>query len=115
MRLLVNIATGPENPTRLALGLFVARIALGQGHQVDVFLAGDGVHVLRPETRDLVQGIGTGKASEHWTALREGGAGLYASGLSSKARGLSAEEGVELVPPDMLVRLIEQADRVISY
>ena len=115
MRLLVHIATGPENPTRLALGLLVARTALAQGHDVDVFVAGDAVHVVREETRAASQGIGTGSAEEHWQALRDGGARLYASGMSSKARGVAAQDGVEMAPPDVLVRLIEEADRVVSY
>jgi predicted peroxiredoxin len=59
-RLLVHLATGPENPTRAALALLVARSALDAGHQVDVFIAGDGVGVLRPETLDAGHGIGTG-------------------------------------------------------
>jgi predicted peroxiredoxin len=40
-RLLVHIATGPENATRAALGFLVASSALAAGHDVDVFLAGD--------------------------------------------------------------------------
>lgn len=115
MRLLVHIATGPENPTRLALGLLVARTALGAGHQVDVFLAGDAVDALRGETRDALNGVGTGSVAEHWAALREGGARLYASGLSSKARGVTADEGVQLAPPDVLIGLIAEAERVVSY
>jgi uncharacterized protein len=115
MRLLVHVATGPENPTRVALGLLVARTALDEGHQVDVFLAGDAVDVLRSETRDLLHGIGTGSAAEHWQALRAGGARLYGSGLSSKARGVVPDEGVELAPPAVLVQLIAAADRVVSY
>jgi uncharacterized protein len=115
MRLLIHIATGPENPTRLALGLLVARTALADGHQVDVFIAGDGVDVVRAETRDALHGVGTGSAAEHWQALREGGARLFASGMSSKARGVTADEGVELAPPNVLVRLIVEADRVVSY
>jgi len=115
MRLLVHIATGPENPTRVTLALLVARTALAEGHQVDVFLAGDGVDVLRAETREQIHGVGTGSAAEHWAALLEDGAGLYGSGLSSKARAVSAPDSVRLVPPDVLVGLIAAADRVISY
>lgn len=115
MRLLVHIATGPENPTRVALGLLVARTALAEGHEVDVFIAGDGVDVLRAETRAALQGIGTGSAAEHWQALREGGARLYGSGMSSKARGVEAGDGVQLAPPSELVRLIAEADRIVSY
>jgi len=115
MRLLVHIATGPENPTRLALGLLVARTALAEGHDVDVFLAGDGVDALRGETREQLHGIGTGSAVEHWDALVAGGARIFASGLSSKARGIGPIDGVELAPPQRLVALIAEADRVVSY
>jgi predicted peroxiredoxin len=118
-RLLVHIATGPENPTRAALGLLVARTALGAGHTVDVFIAGDGVGILRPETLDAGHGIGTGAFREHVDALVAGGATLYASGMSSKARGLTAEGlgglPVTMAPPDRLVELTFAADRVLTY
>ena len=83
-RLLVHIATGPENPTRVALGLLIARTALTAGHDVDVFLAGDGVGVIRPETLDAGHGIGTGAFREHVDALVAGGATLYASGCRAR-------------------------------
>lgn len=112
---LIHIATGPENPTRVALGLLVARTALEEGHQVTVFMAGDGVDLLRPETREVAAGIGTGSVREHWEALRGGGARLFASGMSSKARGVTGDDGVELAPPARLVALIAESDRVVSY
>ena len=118
-RLLVHIATGPENPTRAALGLLVARTARGAGHDVDVFIAGDGVALLRPETIDAGHGIGTGSFREHVDALVAGGATLYASGMSSKARGLTVDSlaglPVTLAPPDKLVELTFAADRVLTY
>ena len=39
--LLVHITCGPESPTKAALGLLVAKAAIDEGHQVEVFLAGD--------------------------------------------------------------------------
>ncbi len=97
----------------------MARTAQQKGHEVDLFLAGDGVGLLRDATMDAVQGIGTGSLREHFDALVAGGARFYASGMSSKARGLddSALGGkpVEMAPPDKLVDLAFEADRVISY
>jgi len=118
-RLLVHIATGPENPTRAALGLLVARSALSAGHDVDLFIAGDGVGILRPETLDAGHGIGTGSFREHIDALVAGGATLFASGMSSKARGLGPDGlgglPVTMAPPDRLVELAFAADRVLVY
>lgn len=118
-RLLVHLATGPENPTRAALGLLVARSALEGGHAVDVFFAGDSVALLRPATLDAGRGIGTGGLREHVDALLAGGATFYASGLSSKARGLDASDlggiAVTMAPPTRLVELAFEADRVLTY
>jgi len=118
-RLLIHIVTGPENPTRVALGLLVARTALSEGNEVDVFFAGDAVSVLRPETLDAGQGIGLGGFREHVDALANGGARFFASGLSSKARGLTVEGlaglPATMVAPTRLVELILEADRVVTY
>jgi predicted peroxiredoxin len=114
-RMLIHLTTGTENPTRAALALLVARTALAKGHAVEVFLAGDGVDYLRPETRAVAGGIGTGSIAEHWDALVAGGAGLYGSGMSAKARAVTAEGDVQLAPPDKLVELIDAADKVVVY
>jgi len=114
-RLLVHVITGTADPTRAALGLFVARAALEEGHAVDVFVAGDGVVWLRPETREAATGVGTGSIAEHWAALVAGGARLFGSGLSSKARGVTPPDGVEMGSPARLVQLTFEADRVLTY
>ncbi len=118
-RLLVHLSTGSEHPTRAALAFLVARTAQQRGHDVDLFLAGDAVNLLRPTTMDLVQGIGTGSLREHFDALVAGGARFYASGMSSKARAVDGDaiggKSVEFAPPDRLVDLAFEADRVLSY
>jgi len=117
--LLVQIATGPENPTRAALGLLVARAALATGHDVDVFFGGDGVNYLRPETLDVSHGIGTGSMREHVDALVAGGATIFGSLLSSNARAVGPDAlgglPVTMVLPDGLVELTFAADRVLIY
>jgi predicted peroxiredoxin len=116
-KLLVHIATGPENPTRAALGLLVARTAVDGGHKVQIFLAGDGVHLARPATADATHGVGTGAVAEHWEALDAAGVPVHLSGMSSRARGIDApfREGVELVQPDKLVELALWADTTLVY
>ena len=117
-KLLVHLATGPENPTRGALALLVARTAVDEGHHVQVFIAGDGVHYARPATASTVQGVGTGSFGEHWEALVSGGVPIYLSGMSSNARGLEPDaiaDGAEMAPPAKLVELAAWADSTLTY
>ena len=115
MKLLIHSATGPENPTRAALALLVARSAADEGHDVRVFLAGDAVHLAREATSTAVHGVGTGNATEHLAALREAGVTLYLSGMSSKARGIQGGDGTELCPPAKLIELAAWAERTLTY
>lgn len=118
-KFLVHIHTGPENPTKAALGFLVALSALKEGHSVDLFLAGDGASLIGDAAHAEVEGKGTGKLGEHFKALRDGGAHFYVSGMSAKARGLSEAdlEGkpAEFAMPDVLVRLAAAAEVVLTY
>jgi hypothetical protein len=68
---------------------------------------------------DAAHGIGTGSVREHYAALAEAGVRVYASGMSSKARDVDAQavggKEVEFAPPDRLVQLIVESDRVVTY
>lgn len=117
MRLFVNLATGPEDPTRAALAFLVARTAVEEGHDVRLFLAGDAVQLARPETAEAVHGIGTGPLAEHWRALADAGVPVFLSKLSSLARGVAPgpESGAQLAPPTKLVELAAWAETTLAY
>jgi predicted peroxiredoxin len=114
-RILVHSATGPENPTRAALALLIARTAVEEGHEVQVFLAGDGVHLADGDKAAETNGLGTGAVSEHLAALHEAGLTVYLSGMSSKARGIESGVGFELAPPQKLVELAVWAETTLTY
>jgi predicted peroxiredoxin len=118
-KILVHVTCGPENPTKAALGFLVAKAALEEGHDVWVFLAGDGVQLIRDAVLDSLTGLGTGSLRESYDAVVAGGATLYASGMSSKARGVTEAElqgkPVELAMPSRLVQLAVESDRVLTY
>ena len=118
-KLLIHVTCGPEHPTKAALAFLVARAAVEDGHEVTMFLAGDGVQLLRDPVLDALTGLGTGSLRESFDAVVAGGARLYASGMSSKARGVVEAdlEGkpAEMAMPSRLVELAFEADRVISY
>jgi uncharacterized protein len=114
-RILVHSATGPDDPTRAALALLIARTAVEEGHEVAVFLAGDGVHLADAEKAAATNGLGTGAVAEHLTALREAGLTVFLSGMSSKARGIEGGEGFQLAPPQKLVELATWGDTTLTY
>ena len=118
-KLLVHVTCGPENPTKAALGFLVAKAAIEEGHDVSMFLAGDGVQLVRDSVLDSLAGLGTGSLRESYDAVVAGGAQLFASGMSSKARGVGeadlAGKPVELAMPNRLVQLALEADRVLTY
>jgi uncharacterized protein len=93
----------------------VARTAVDEGHEVQVFIAGDGVQLVRAETAAAAQGIGTGSVAEHLESLRSAGVPILLSGMSSKARGIEARQGYELAPPQKLVELAVWSDTALTY
>lgn len=118
-RFLVHIHTGPENPTKAALGFLVAATALKEGHLVDLFIAGDGTLLLGKDALSSLEGKGTGNLGAHYKNLSEGGARFYVSGMSAKARGMTDADlqgkPAEFAMPDVLVRLAVEADVVLTY
>jgi predicted peroxiredoxin len=118
-KLLVHITRGPEDPTRAALGMLVAKAATEEGHEVAVFLAADGVQLIRDAVLDSLAGLGTGSLRESYDAVVAAGGRLYLSGMSSKARGVTeadlAGKPAEFAMPNRLVQLAFEADRVIVY
>jgi uncharacterized protein len=116
--LLVHLTHGPESATRAALALLVARTAAQEGHRVSIFFAGDSVQLLRAPTMDASHGIGTGSCREHFDACVSAGVEMFASGMSSQARGLEQTDipdVVVLAPPTKLVELIFTCDRTVTY
>ena len=123
-KLLVHITCGPETPTRAALGPLVARAGIEDGHELSVFLAGDGVQLIRESVLDSLNGLGTGSLRESFDAVAgSGGASqwgrFYVSGVSSKARGVTAvdleNKPAEMAVPNRLVQLAFEADRTFTY
>ena len=117
--ILVHITSGPEHPTRAALGFLVAKAAVEEGHEVSLFLAGDATQLLRDAVLDSLTGLGTGSLRESYDAVVSAGTRIYASGMSSKARGVGepdlAGKPVELALPNRLVQLVVESDRVLTY
>ena len=118
-RILVHVTVGPNDPTKAALAFLVARAVVEEGHQLALFVAGDGVSLLTADSAASVQGLGTGKLSDHLEVINSGSTELYFSGMSAKARNIAPGDivlrGASPGMPNKLVQLIAECDKVISY
>ena len=119
MKILINVTHGPEHPTRAALGFLVGKAAVDEGHEVTLFLAGDAVQLIREPVLESLAGLGTGSLRESFDAIVAGGGHFYLSGMSSHARGVADEDlagkPAELAMPSVLIRLVTESDRVLTY
>lgn len=118
-KILVHVTVGPNDPTKAALAFLVARAVIEEAHQFVLFVTGDGVYLLTAERAGSIEGLGTGKLSEHFAAINAGSAEVYFSGMSAKARNIAPEDivlrGARPGMPNKLVQLIVEVDKVISY
>ncbi len=116
--MLIHIHTGPENPTKCALGLLIGLTAAKEGHEVSLFLAGDAVHLLSPDHADTT-GTGTGRVGDHLAGLQEQNVPMFLSGMSAKARGyddaLIVDYNASFAMPPKLIELTVSADKVLCY
>lgn len=119
MKFLIHVTQGPKDSTRVALAFLVAKTALEEGHTVNLFLAGDAVKLIQESILNSVTGLGTGKLREHYDAIVKGNGRFYLSGNSSKARGVTEADikgkPIEFALPKVLVALVAESDRVLTY
>ena len=118
-KLMVHIHSHPEMVNKVTLGLLVAVSGLESGHDVKVFLAADGVHLLNCKNEGEIVGQGTGDAKVHLDALKEGNVKIFVSGMSAKARGydeaLLDGYNAEFSMPVVLISSSIEADSVLCY
>ena len=118
-KIYVNIHSGPELKNKATLGLLVAVTAQKKGHEVKVFFAADGVHLMNCKEIGKIAGQGTGDVKEHLDHLKETNTKIYVSGMSAKARGYDESLlngfNAEFAMPNVLLRLSTESDRVLCY
>jgi predicted peroxiredoxin len=116
---LVQVTSGPDNPTKAALGFTIAAAAQKDGNVVTLFLAGDGASLITDSAISSVVGTGTGKLQDSFDALTKGGAHIFISGNSAKARNVTETDlkgkPAEFATPAKFAELATAADVVLIY
>ena len=118
-KVLVNIYSGLKSKNKVTLGLMAALTADNEGHQVTLFLEGNGVNILNCKTAGEIIGKGTGDLHEHLENLKNSKVTIYVSEISAKSRGydktLLNGYKAEFVMPNVLIEESIKADSVLCY
>ena len=118
-KVLVNIYSGLKSKNKVTLGLLAALTAENEGHQVTLFLEGEGVNILNCKTAGEIVGKGTGDLYEHLENLKNSNVTIYVSEMSAQSRGydetLLNGYKAEFVMPNVLIEESIKADSVLCY
>jgi len=118
LKILMKSAWGSDDPTKAAFP-FSHGLALSEaGHEVQIYLLGEAVVLMRKVVADAVTPVGWPTVGEFLTKLAARRVQIYACGACSRARGVTeadlANYGAKFGSPPIFVSLIEWADHVIT-
>jgi predicted peroxiredoxin len=118
LKILMKSAWGSDDPTKAAFP-FSHGLALSEaGHEVQMYLLGEAVVLMRKVVADAVTPVGWRAVGDFLNKLAAKKVTIYACGACSRARGVTetdlANYGAKFGSPPIFVSLIEWADHVIT-
>ncbi len=118
LKILMKSAWGSDDPTKAAFAFLHADALSEAGHNVQIFLLGEAVSLMRESVANAVVPVGWPPFSEVLTKIVAKKIPIYACGACSRARGITeadlAEYGAKFGNPKIFVSLVEWADKVIT-
>jgi sulfur relay (sulfurtransferase) complex TusBCD TusD component (DsrE family) len=118
LKIMMKSAWGSDDPTKAAFP-FSHGLALAEaGHEVQIFLLGEAVVLMRKVVAEAVTPVGWPKVAETLDKLAARHIPIYACGACSRARGVTEADlsnyGAKYGNPTIFVSLVEWADKVIT-
>src|SRR5271167_4054188 len=118
LKILMKSAWGSDDPTKAAFP-FSHGLALAEaGHEVQIYLLGEAVVLMRKTLANSVTPVGWPPVGETLDKLASKHVQIYACGACSRARGVTEADlnnyGAKFGNPAIFVSLIEWADHVIT-
>ena len=118
MKVLIKSAWGSDDPTKAAFPFLHANALAEAGHEVQIFLLGEAVTLMRKAVAESVVPVGWQPLAETLRRVAARKIPIYACGACSRARGVTeadlATYGAKFGNPTIFVSLVEWADRIIA-
>src|SRR5450432_4029307 len=118
LKIVMKSAWGSDDPTKAAFP-FLHGLALAEaGHQVQIFLLGEAVGLMRKIVAEAVTPVGWPAVGDFLNKLTAKHVQIYACGACANARGVTESDlttyGAKFGSPPIFVSLIEWADHIIT-
>lgn len=118
LKILMKSAWGSDDPTKAAFPFFHGDALSEAGHEVQIFLLGEAVSLMRKSVANVVVPVGWSPLSEVLNKIVAKKIPIYPCGACSRARGVTeadlAEYGAKFGNPKIFVSLVEWADKIIT-
>ena len=118
LKIVMKSAWGSDDPTKAAFPFLHGLALADAGHQVQIFLLGEAVSLMRKILANSVTPVGWPPVGETLDKVAARHIQIYACGACSRARGVTEADlnnyGAKFGNPTIFVSLIEWADRVIT-
>jgi predicted peroxiredoxin len=118
LKIVMKSAWGSDDPTKAAFPFLHGDVLSEAGHEVQIFLLGEAVSLMRKSVANAVVPVGWPPLAQVLEKLASKKIPIYACGACSRARGITdtdlAEYGAKFGNPKIFVSLVEWADRIIT-
>ena len=118
LKIVMKSAWGSDDPTKAAFPFLHGLALVEAGHEVQIFLLGEAVSLMRKTLANSVTPVGWPPVGETLDKLAAKRIQIYACGACSRARGVTEADlnnyGAKYGNPTIFVSLIEWADHVIT-
>ena len=118
LNVMMKSAWGSDDPTKSAFP-FLHGLALSEaGHNVQIFLLGEAVSLMRKSLAEAVVPVGWPPLAETLRKITSRQISIYACGACCRARSVTESDlsqwGAKFGNPQIFVSLVEWADRIIT-
>jgi predicted peroxiredoxin len=118
LKIMMKSAWGSDDPTKAAFPFLHGNALAEAGHEVQIFLLGEAVSVMRRSVANAVVPVGWPPLAETLDKVVAKHIQIYACGACCRARSVMETDlsqwGAKFGNPTIFVSLVEWADRIIT-
>ena len=118
LKVMMKSAWGSDDPTKAAFPFLHGHALAEAGHEVQIFLLGEAVSVMRKSVASAVVPVGWPPLVETLDKVVAKHIQIYACGACCRARSVTdadlSQWGAKFGSPTIFVSLVEWADRIIT-